>query len=305
MQRSKEMAKRRGKSKLSAGALIFIIAAVVIVKLFTGGYYDSAPLTNNNQNAVLTDGVSVHIIDVGQGSSALIQSGKHGILIDAGEKEYGQTVVSYLNKVGIQELDYVVASHPHSDHIGGLLNVLDAFKVDNIIMSELTESNTPTTRIYERLLDKIFDKNIKAIAAKYGSTYSIDGATLTVLGPVEQSRDLNNMSVICSVKAMTATFLFPGDAEVEELTSVYSFGADFKCDIMIMGHHGSNTSLYEPYLKKAAPSVAVISCGKNNSYGHPHKETIDYLNKNKIEYYRTDLVGDVVFTCGKDGYVVS
>ena len=298
----KRNAKRKNKSAVSFLLLLLAVVAVVCGR-FTDDF-ETEPLTSP-ENTYVSDGiVTVHILDVGQGSSALIQSGITGILIDGGEKEYGKEIVSYISKAGVQKLEYVIASHPHTDHIGGLLTVLDAFETENIIMPRLTEENTPTTKTYENFLLKIDEKNINVIAAKYGQTYEIENAVLQILGPVAQLDDLNDMSVICKVKALSTTFLFPGDAEKEELKSVYALGADFSCDIMAAAHHGSSTSLYEPYLEKAKPSVVVFSCGKDNSYGHPHEETVSYFEKIGSEIYRTDYAGNVIFTCNADGYKI-
>lgn len=299
------MAKRRKRKnqKSIVGIIVFLVALVsVIFGRFSGDFDLTAKETE--YVSLSDDTVIVHIIDVGQGSSALVQCGETGILIDAGEKEYGKTVVGYLQKVGIKKLEYVVASHPHSDHIGGLTDVLDAFKVENIIMPELSEINMPTTRTYEKFLLKIADKNINAIAAEYGKKYQVGGAVLQIFGPVTQNKDINNMSVICKVTAVSTSFLFPGDAEKAEMSSVMPKSPNLKCDVMAMGHHGSSTSIEKNFLKAADPAIAVISCGKDNSYGHPHKETIEYLNSHGIEYYRTDKHGNIIFTCDKNGYSI-
>lgn len=296
------MAKRKTKKQNPlVGLIVFVIALAVVLFGRLNGDFEFT--TSDDVNAsVSNDTVVVHIINVGQGSSALVQCGETGMLIDAGERDYGSVVVKYLKDAGIKKLEYVVASHPHSDHIGGLTDVLDAFSVKNIIMPELSEINMPTTRTYEKLLMKIADKNINAIAAEYGSQYKLGGATLQVFGPVKQDKDLNDMSVICKVTAVKTAFLFPGDAEKAEMSSVMPYSPNLKCDVMAMAHHGSNTSIEKSFLKKANPSVAVISCGQDNSYGHPHKEAVKYLKDNSIEYYRTDKHGNIIFTCNKNGY---
>lgn len=299
------MAKRKNPKKQNPiiTVIVFIIAAVCVIAGKFGGELD-LPLSEGEKVSLTDSSAIVHIINVGQGSSALVQCGETGILIDAGERDYGSTVVKYLKDAGIKKLEYVVASHPHSDHIGGLTDVMDAFPVKNIIMPELSEINMPTTRTYEKFLMKIADKNINAIAAEYGSQYALGGAVLQILGPVKQDKDLNDMSVICKVTAVKTTFLFPGDAEKPEMSSIMPYSPKLKCDVMVMAHHGSSTSLERNFLKNASPSVAVISCGKDNSYGHPHKEALQYLNNNAIEYYRTDKHGNVIFKCDNSGYTI-
>ena len=242
---------------------------------------------------------------MGQGSSTLIQQGKSGILIDAGEKDYGQVVLDYLNDVGITSLEYVVASHPHSDHIGGLDDVIYEFPVGTIIMPELEEFNTPTTRVYEDLLNAVFDKDIDTeFIFDEGYHFNLnDDIMVRAIAPVEQDDNLNNMSILCYIEAFDTTFTVLADAEKGELKSVFNETVyDFSADIIALGHHGSSTSIYKPFLDAVDADVAVISCGKNNSYGHPHKEALDYINANAMTSLRTDEMGDIVFKVTANGY---
>lgn len=310
------MARRRKNNKSIVPLLIVIIISVLMLS----GKGDLAlPQGGNNTDMSESDSVYVHFIDVGQGSATLIQQGKTGILIDAGEREYGEVVVDYIEKVGVSSLEYVVASHPHSDHIGGLDEVLYAYPVDTVIMPELEESNTPTTRVYEDLLTAVFDKDINTefISDEKGYSFGLnEDIDVEVLGPVEQSDNLNDMSVIVRVSAFDSEFMILGDAEKDELESVYSNPLNynfsvitdaenaFKSDVIALGHHGSATSVYEPFLNAVNADVAVISCGKDNSYGHPHKEALEYVEDNGMTCYRTDETGDVVFKVTEDGYRV-
>lgn len=297
--------RKNTKSKQLTAVLLLIITIVAIILGRNNESFEKANITaNSNVTATTSELVKVHFIDVGQGSSTLVQCGNTGILIDAGEREYGKTVVKYLKDAGIKRLEYVVASHPHSDHIGGLFDVLDSIYVKNIIMPKLTDINIPTTRIYEKLLETISDKNINAIYAKLGNRYTVGAAAIDIIGPVEQVKDLNNMSVICKVTANKVKFLVTADAEKQEMSSVYNATANLKSDIIVMGHHGSRTAIQKDFLKSAGARVAIVSCGKDNPYNHPHKETIEYLKNNNIEYYRTDLVGNIVFTCNDKGYAI-
>lgn len=310
------MARRRKNNKSIVPLLIVIIISVLMLS----GKGDLAlPQGGNNTDMSESDSVYVHFIDVGQGSATLIQQGKTGILIDAGEREYGEVVVDYIEKVGVSSLEYVVASHPHSDHIGGLDEVLYAYPVDTVIMPELEESNTPTTRVYEDLLTAVFDKDINTefISGEKGYSFGLnEDIDVEVLGPVEQSDNLNDMSVIVRVSAFDSEFMILGDAEKDELESVYSNPLNynvsvitdaenaFKSDVIALGHHGSATSVYEPFLNAVNADVAVISCGKDNSYGHPHKEALEYVEDNGMTCYRTDETGDIVFKVTEDGYRV-
>ena len=248
--------------------------------------------------------VAVNFIDVGPGASTLIQSGEDGILIDAGEREYADTVINYIKDSGVKKLVYVVASHPHSDHIGALSDVLNAVKTENVIMPRLTEENTPTTKSYEYLLKTIRKKKIKTIEARMGDVFKINNAQIEVLGPLVQDSHLNNMSVVCRLTAFSTRFMLLADAEKAELRSILDQTTDLKSNILSMGHHGSSNSIYTPYLNQVNADVAVISCGSQNDYGYPHRETLKYIQKHGMECYRTDLHSHIVFVCNERGYQI-
>lgn len=295
------MAKRKkGKPSLLT-IVILVVIALLGVKETGIINIDNTSLTNSRLNGE----VYVHFIDVGQGSSTLIQQGKNGVLVDSGLSEYGDTVSDFIKSCGVTNLEYVIATHPHDDHIGSLPQVMDDFTVGKIIMPELEEFNTPTTRVYERLVDYIIDNEIDVYAAEFGDVYEMNDVKLQILGPVEQNKDLNDMSVICKVYAGESTFMLLGDAEKEELSSVYEYnykyGIDFESDVLLMGHHGSSTSIYEPFLDAVDAEIAVISCGRNNSYNHPHKEALNYCKNNNTEILRTDLDGTISYKCASDG----
>lgn len=294
----------RRKSKNNTKKLIGIIIAII----FAFFAYEAKDIVSENVDVsefAKGDAIYVHFIDVGQGSSTLIQQGTNGILIDAGEKDYGQVVVDYLKEVGITSLEYVVASHPHSDHIGGLDDVIYAFPTYQVIMPELEEFNTPTTRVYEDLLTAVFDKDIDAKFI-FDEAYHIvlnDDVKVHAIAPVEQDDNLNNMSIICNIEVFDTTFAVLADAEKSELRSIYDETIyDFSADVIALGHHGSSTSIYKPYLDAVNADVAIISCGADNSYGHPHKEALDYIDENAMTSLRTDELGDIVFKVTAQGY---
>ncbi len=297
------MARRRrkkAKNKLSS-ALVFLLA-VLAVFFFSTDSEEREALLSDSPN-VSAEAVYVHFIDVGQASATLIQSGDKGILIDAGEDNTGEYLAEYINSCGVEKLEYVVASHPHADHIGGMSDVFDKFPVGMVIMPELSDINTPTTRVYEKLLDGIIQYDIEVSLAAVGETYSIDGVTMTVLGPTEQVKDLNDMSVICKVNANGTNIMILGDAEKQELSSVYeTVTFDYKSDILVMGHHGSREAIHENFLDKVDADFAIYSCGEGNSYGHPHEEALDYTDSRNMIIYRTDYDGTIVFKCSDNSY---
>ncbi len=294
------MARRRKSKPSLLTVIIFIIIALIGVKEADVINIDNTKLTNS----MLDGEVYVHFIDVGQGSSTLIQQGNDAILVDSGLSEYGDTVSDFIKSCGVTNLEYVVATHPHDDHIGSITQVMDDFTVGKIIMPELEEFNTPTTKVYEGFIDYIIENEIDAYSAEFGDIFEMDDIKIQILGPVEQVKDLNDMSVICKIYAGESSFMLLGDAEKEELSSVYeynyNYGLNLKSDVILMGHHGSSTSVYEAFLDEVDAGTAVISCGRNNTYNHPHKESLDYCKQNGMAVVRTDLHGTITYRCTED-----
>lgn len=291
---------RRRKDKKS-----LVISLVVVILLAVIATYSDGIIPKKGGYVLSEDSGYVHFIDVGQGSATLVTCGDKSMLIDTGEKDYSDVLISYVNSCGIDSLDYVIASHPHSDHIGGMADVINRFSIGTFITPELSEDNTPVTRVYERMIDALIAKEVNSVYSEVGDKYTLcDGVTFEFLGPCEQTEDLNNMSALIKLTVNGTDFMILGDAERQELSSVYNRYpySDYKADILAMGHHGSSTSIYERFLNAVDADIAVISCGRNNSYGHPHKEALDYIRKSNMISYRTDLEGDIVFECDSEGY---
>lgn len=255
------------------------------------GEAEEVPLSGALPDAKL----EVHFLDVGQAESILIKGPDASMLIDAGENGQGEEVLRYLKGAGVSKLDYVVGTHPHSDHIGGLDEVIRELRVEQVILPDLPDEIVPTTQTYTDLLLAISKKGLKITPAKPGRTYSLgDGAEVRILGPAAQYSDLNNMSVICRLTYGETAFLFTGDAGVEAEQDILDSGASVVADVLNAGHHGSNTSTGPRWLEAVSPRVAVISCGVDNSYGHPHREVIAALEAREIRILRTDRNGAVV-----------
>ena len=297
------MAKKEDNKKSFTPVLSVVLLLIIIILV---NHFNSEKKEIENHTVVSDEEVVVHIIDVGQGSSALIQCGKNGILIDAGEIEYGGKVCGYIKEAGVENLEYVIASHPHSDHIGGLIKVLKTFPVGHVITPYVDEEFSPTTATYEKFLTIIDTQNIDCTFWEMGEEDSvgIENVTVQLLAPLKQNENMNNMSIICRVAAFKTVFMFPGDAEKTELRDLMKTDPNVSCDIMIMSHHGSATALDETFLKEADFSVGVISCGSDNSYGHPHREVLDYFYNNQLPLYRTDQLGTIRFTCSENGYAI-
>lgn len=232
----------------------------------------------------------VSFIDVGQGDSEFIElPNGETLLIDAGTNETGADVVNYIESLGYSSIDYVVGTHPHEDHIGGLGDVIRTFDVESVYMPKVTAD----TKTFEDVLDAVDEKGLTINTAKAGVTL-VDGDRLSVkmLAPVLDEYDnTNDYSAVIKVAYGDTSFLFTGDAEeyAEDLIT-----GDVDSDVLKVGHHGSSTSTGEAFLERVSPSYAVISCGLGNSYGHPHAETIEKLGG--IPVFRTDEMGTIVAT---------
>lgn len=306
------MPKRRKLTKATGGlgaamAVLIVIASAVITlseQMGLGGVvptwdelFVGAELAPPEAESAFTDPTaSVHIIDVGQGDSILIKTPEHNILIDASEREYAPEIISYLQAQGVTSLDYVVATHPHADHIGGLAQVITQMDVENVIAPKVPDSITPTTKSYKDMLTAIKNKGLKIKQAKPGDYYELgDTAGFTIVGPAEPSDEMNNNSVVLKFEYGDVSFLLTGDCEKDMEQKILDSGADVSADVLKLGHHGSSTSTGKKWLAAVNPSYSVASCGLDNSYGHPHEETVERLGTAQIPLYRTDLNGTVVF----------
>lgn len=278
--------------------IIISILSVIIVLVLSLFYEQLKPLFEplEADGTRIDSEFSVHFINVGQGECTLIKTPDGNMLIDAGENGYEKTVLDYLEAQGVDSLKYLVATHPHSDHIGGVAEVLDAVPTENIIMPRLSKNNTPTTTTYEKMLTAIKNSGAKLIAAKPGNEYSFGGAEFTVLAPFEQDENLNNMSVVIKLTYKGYSFVFSGDAEKDVEKQILKAGYDISADVYKGAHHGSSTSNSKNFVKAINPTYAVLSYEQDNSYGHPHRETIDLFNKEGIVYYSTADYGTIVFT---------
>ncbi len=295
------------KGKVIYYVLIFLVVAAVALAGYLIDLQADAPLEDpSDGGASAVSYCKVHYIDVGQGDCELVECDGKFMLIDAGENGYEDAVINYLRKLGVEKLDYVVASHQHSDHIGGMAEVLSEFNADKIIMPRLTKEQTPTNSTYKEFLQALQDSEAKVIEAKVGAKYTLGTSEFEILGPVtNDAEDINNMSVVMRLEFGENSFLFTGDAETEEENEILDNGAYLDCDVLKAGHHGSGTSSSKDFLAAITPEMCIVSCGEDNKYGHPHENALKRMKKQTETIYRTDICGDIIVESDGENLSVS
>lgn len=233
---------------------------------------------------------TLHVLDVGQGLSVLIESDGHYALYDGGDSHASSQVVSYLKQEGVTELDCVIASHYDSDHLNGIVGVLNSIPTSLV----LSPDYTTTTKIFQSFQSVLQTKQIENHTPKVGDHISLGTATLEILAPYSDSySDFNNYSIVLRVTDGTTSFLITGDAESESEEEMVEQGLLSDCNVYVVGHHGSASSTTWDLLQATVPEYAIISCGAGNSYGHPHAETMEKLKVMEIDVFRTDLQGTI------------
>lgn len=253
--------------------------------------------------------LSVYALDVGQGDSLLIVTPeKKVILIDSGPNKSGERVVAFLREKGLSNIDLLVASHPHADHIGGVRDVLNAIPVKNFLDS----GQEHPTATYTKMLETVKEKVGKLTIAKAGQKFNLDnGITISVLGPRlpwltnVSGSEINANSVILRLDYGKFSMLFTGDSEDETEARLIEDGANLKATVLKVAHHGSRYASKDNFLRRVQPEAAVVSCGMDNDYGHPNQSTLDRLRALKVSLFRTDLQGDITITSNGDQYDIA
>lgn len=267
----------------------FIPSSADIVHFFGGG---GTPYVKP-----LDDEAAVYFIDVGQGDCELIRTKNCNILIDCGEEENADEVIGFIRYSGVERLDYVIATHPHSDHIGGMYRILKSFDVGTVIIPKIPRDIAPNTLFYSKMLNTIKNRGINREYSAAGKIYTLgENASLEIIAPLyDEYEELNNFSVVARLTHGANTFLFTGDAESLAELDILDNGIDVSADVLKVAHHGSAGANSRAYLEKVRPKIAVICVGSDNSYGHPHKEVLKRLAQ----------VGcDEIYTTAADGNVV-
>ena len=264
-------------------ALLIVLAAVALL------IWQSAEDRKNTVNVPM-DGLYVHYIDVGQGDSELVCCNGEYMLIDAGEPDASDAVLEYLDRHGIDKLDYLVCTHGHSDHCGGLDAVVESLEVETVFTSPYA-GDSPS---YEIFTDAVYDAGLELIVPELGESYRLGEASFSFIGPLEDYDNQNDDSLVLRLEYGDTSFLFTGDMAAKAEKDLINDGADLRCDVLKVGHHGSSGSSCYQFLYEAQPGIGVISCEKGNSYGHPHEETLSRLADADVTVCRTDLEGSIV-----------
>lgn len=241
--------------------------------------------------------LNVYFIDVGQADSILITNNEHNMLIDAGNNEDGKKLVDYFKNIGITSFDYVVGTHPHEDHIGGMDDIINNFDISTFYMPDVIT----TTKTFEDVLDVLEAKNMSIEVPKIGDDFNLGNAKIEVMYAGDDTNDLNDSSIVLRLTYGNNSFLFTGDATSNVEKQILK--KNINSDVLKLGHHGSQYSSTNDFLDAVKPRYAVISVGKNNSYGHPNNETLNKLNNRNIKINRTDQDGTIIFT--SDGENIS
>ena len=311
MARRKRRRHRSDTARKIASALTAVLACCVALAAFVVEYYggqgivptwedlyDRLDIQSSTPDAevVASGDTSVSFLDVGQGDAVLICQDGEFCLIDAGTSDSEEQLLRSLEGAGVERLKYVVMTHPHSDHIGGMEAVLEAFPTDTLILPDL-DGLEEQSAMLERTLQAAEEYGIAQVQATTGATYLLGGGQLEVLlapTPEEAGDNLNNLSLCLRFTAGSSRFVDTGDAESEveeQLVQRYWYGLD--ADLFKAGHHGSNTSNTEDFLSILDPEIVVASCGLDNDYGHPHAEVVERVENIGAAFYRTDLDGTV------------
>lgn len=241
-------------------------------------------------NNIVTTDLQIYFLDVGQADSILITNNNHSMLIDAGNNEDGPKIVAYLESLGIDSLDYVVGTHPHEDHIGGLDDIIKNLSVKEIYLPEATT----TTKTFEDVLDAIADKDLTLTVPTIGETFKLGEAEIEVIYTGTGTTNLNEASIILKMIFGNHTYLFTGDTTEEVEKTILS--ENINIDVLKVAHHGSKYSSCQEFLEIATPDYAIISAGEGNSYGHPEEETLNRLKQFTNKIYVTKDLGTIILS---------
>lgn len=278
--------KKKHSMKKKLG-LILVLILVIIASYFILRHFFGESSTPSVEDGTC----QFHFVDVGQGDCSMFLTEDACVVIDAGPRGVSFETAAYI-AYRTDKIDYLILTHPDEDHLGGAATLLSALKVENVIMSDAVKD----TYSFTRFLDTVELLKINVIKAVAGKQYSAGDMTLTVLAPLGNfDEDYNDYSVVTKIEFGDTSAIVTGDAEQgSEHLMIKKYGEKLKTDVLKLAHHGSSTSTGIEFFEVTSPDIAIISCGKDNAYGHPHRETIELLNDFGVDYYRTDKEGSIV-----------
>lgn len=282
------MTKKKKKQKLPKGISILLIILAIFYSIYEKNIDKSFGLPANETTAKeISSNLNITYLDVGQADSILIQNEGHNMLIDAGNNEDGPLLVQYFKEQNITKFDYLIATHPHEDHIGGMDDIINNFDIEKIYMPDVTT----TTKTFLDVLDAIEKKNMIFNIPKISQTFTLGHTLFQVIYTGNDQKNLNNTSIVLKASFKNTSYLFTGDATSDVEKKILN--KNIQATVLKVGHHGSKYSTTTDFLNKVNPKYAIISVGKNNSYNHPNQQTIKKLEQNNIEIHRTDQEGSI------------
>ncbi len=277
-----------------------IIALILLLIVYLYGIYTQPNTNNKNKENTSTkerqtevinetsNNLKITYLDVGQADSILIEENNEYMLIDAGNNEDGPYLVNYFKSLGIEKFEYVIGTHAHEDHIGGMDDIIKNFSIGTFYMPEVLT----TTKTFEDVLDALEEKQVAFNSPEIDKSFTFADTTIETLYIDNNSKDLNDSSIVLRLKHVTNTFLFTGDASTKVEKKLLD--KNIQSDVLKLGHHGSSYSTSKAFLDKVNPTYAIISVGENNTYKHPQDEIIKRLENKNIKIYRTDESGSIV-----------
>ncbi|WP_404661568.1 MBL fold metallo-hydrolase [Haloimpatiens myeolchijeotgali] len=249
------------------------------------------PMKIGNNNKVKN--LKIHYIDIGNADSILIEQSGHNMLIDTGTNDDSTLIVNYLKHQGVKKLDYVIGTYPHKNHIGGIGTIIKTFNVNQVFIPKVTSTN----ELFKNVVTTLKNKGLKATYPVVGNNYNLGNAKWTILAPNKaEYKSLNNYSIVTKLKFGNNSFIFTGDAKDISERQILQKQLDIHADVLKIGNHGNASSTTDAFLKKVNPIYAVISVGKENSYGYPTYEVMERLRKQNISVFRTDEQKNIIVT---------
>lgn len=294
----------RQKNRKTSKKKITLLIAAIIVGISAGLsmlFPDILEVKSTAFDASFGEQTKVHFIDIGQGDSVLLESNGEFALIDAGDLSSDKKLTEYLKQANVKAINYLIVTHGHADHIGAMDAIINNFEVKQVLMPQFDKAPIPTTAVFERLLDLIIEKDIPTEMMVKGNSYNLGLGVIDIIADGIKTNDQNNISPFIKFTADKLVYLGAGDAEKASEKDVLSQNGNVQANVFKASHHGSSTSNTKQLLSAVNPQVVVVSCGLDNSFGHPHKEVTQRLIDINAKVYRTDKNGTVIAYINSEG----